>query len=118
MIFSDSRGLGEMWGPWVSRKLSNLHDLIFIFAQLLLSSLFPLFLGEWGGIRLGCVSCVLYGAWKKESGLAFSRGPPRAPMSSLNSIATLSPGLVQPPFKLGKLANFYGLPKQQRQNQR
>ena len=36
--------------------------------------------------------------------LAFSRGPPRAPMSNLTSIAILTPGLVQPPVQLGKFA--------------
>ena len=49
--------------------------------------------------------------------LAFSWGPPRASMRSLTSIATLTPGLVQPPVQLGKFAHFWGLPKQLRQNQ-
>ena len=37
-------------------------------------------------------------------------GPPRAPMRSLTSSDTLSPGLVLPPVQLGKFADFWGLP--------
>ena len=37
---------------------------------------------------------------------------PRAPMSSLPSIAILTPDLVQPPTQLGKFVDFWGLPKQ------
>ena len=37
-------------------------------------------------------------------------GPPRAPMRSLTSIATLTPCLVLPPVQLGKFADFWGLP--------
>ena len=44
--------------------------------------------------------------------LAFSRGPPKAPISSLTSIATLTPGLMQPPVQLGQFTDFWGLPKQ------
>ena len=37
-------------------------------------------------------------------------GPPRAPIRSLTSIATLTPGLVLPPVKLSKFADVRGLP--------
>ena len=38
--------------------------------------------------------------------LAFSQGSPRAPMSSLTSIATLTPDLVQPPVQMGEFGHF------------
>ena len=37
-------------------------------------------------------------------------GGPRAPMSSLPSIATLIPGVVHPPVQLGKFTDFFSLP--------
>ena len=38
-------------------------------------------------------------------------GPLRAPMSSLPSLAILTPGQVQPPAQLVKFVDFWSLPK-------
>ena len=56
----------------------------------------------------------LLGAFRGPGSLM---GPPRAPIGSLISIATLIPGLVQPRVQLGKFAHFWDLPKQQCQSQ-
>ena len=79
-----------------AKKRTLINDSVYFFSIFLLLWSFLAILGLWGA----------FGA------LAFSRGPPRAPMSSLTSIATLTPGLVQPPVQLGKFMDFWGLPKQ------
>ena len=49
--------------------------------------------------------------WGPLGVLALVLGPPRAPMSSTPSIATIIRGLVQPSVQLGKFADFFNLPK-------
>lgn len=45
--------------------------------------------------------------WGPLRAMALLWGPPRSPMSSLTSIATLTPGLVQLPVQLGKFTDFW-----------
>ena len=49
--------------------------------------------------------------------MALLWGSPRAPMSSLTSLAILTLGLVQLPVQLGKFTDFWSLPKQWHQSQ-
>ena len=75
--------------------LRNLFD---FFTSIVLSSCS----GSLGG-PLG----IFWGAFGGPESLV---GDPRAPMSSLPSIATLTPGVVHPPVLLGRFTDYFSLP--------